>query len=476
MAGPLVEDVTMHRLRMPRPGSPAGQRTVAVLPATVLLAFLGLGAGLARGDDDWKFDVVYLKNGRTLHGLLLAETPTEIQFRCVSRKPGSHTVVIPTTLQRAEIDHLDRLPNKDRDVLSTRLKALDPTGKGEAARMASLVLEMVAWSKEGKAKGLRYESLYFILESNAAEDVVRRAAVQLEQVFGAYARFLPPRHDAAQPTTILLAQSKADYQALLRDQGRSLLNPAFYDMERNQIVCGTDLQALGERLEEKRRKHQRLLGELKDKEAELRKLFKDQVPPALLRPIQEARQEIDRINKQNDEQFQGATRLLFRTLYHEAFHAYLANFVYPPAEADVPRWLNEGLAQIFETAFIEGGELRVGHADKDRLTHAQAALARHELLSVADLLKAGPKQFVVQHASEQQSSDRCYLTSWAVAFYLTFDRRLLGTRAMDRYVQSLRQGEDVEKAFRVLVGQTPAQFERDFQDYLQRLRPNGRVK
>jgi hypothetical protein len=141
----------------------------------------------------------------------------------------------------------------------------------------------------------------------------------------------------------------------------------------------------------------------------------------------------------------------------------------------VPRWLNEGLAQIFETAFLEGGELRVGHADKVRLTQAQAALARGDLVPLVELLRSGPKQFVVQHASEQQTSDRFYLTSWAAAFYLTFDRRLLGTRGMDDYVEALHQHADPVEAFQRLVGAEPERFEKEFRQYLADLRPDGTV-
>jgi hypothetical protein len=440
----------------------------------VLLLCLALHA---RGDDDWKYDVVHLKNGHTLQGLLVEQNESEVRFRCVTRKPGSHTVVIPTTLDRAEIDSIDPLDPRDRDVLAGRLKALDPTGKGEAERMAALELKPITWGKDNKVKALRFESTHFALESNAPEEIVRRAAVQLEGVYGAYARFLPPRVESAEPTLILLLQSQADYQALLKDQGRNLLNPAFYDPAKNQIVCGTDLQKLGTDLEATRQNNQKTLADLKEKEAKLVELFKPKpVPANLLKPIQDARADVEKSTKQCEEQFQAATRQLFRTLYHEAFHAYLANFVYPPADYEVPRWLNEGLAQIFESAFVEGGELRVGHAEKGRLTAAQAALGKSDLVPIADLLKAGPKQFVVLHASDQQNSDRYYLTSWSAAFYLTFDRRLLGTKKMDEYVKSLKRGTDPTQAFADLVGQTPPQFEKEFHAYLQKLKPDGTVK
>jgi hypothetical protein len=451
---------------------PSLRRAVPML----LLAAALFAPARAAADDDWKLDVVHLKNGHTLRGLLVKQTATEIQFRCVSRKPGSHTVVIPETLERSEVSSLDLLSDKEREVLAARLKALDPTGKNEAQRMARLELTPVRWGKDGKTKALRYESTHFVLESNAPEDVVRKAAVELEQLFAAYARFLPPRRPGGQPTTILLAQSPEDYRALLRNQGRApMLNPAFYDVRRNQIVCGTDLQTIGKQLEQAGRRSRQVLQESKEREAELKRLFQNQVPPPLLRPIQEARAEVERRSRALEDQYRAATRLLFRALYHEAFHAYLANFVYPPDEAHLPRWLNEGLAQIFETAFLEGGELRVGHADKARLTQAQAALARGQLVPLIDLLRSGHQQFVVHHASELRTSDRYYLTSWAVAFYLTFDRRLLGTPAMDDYVLSLQRGADPVAAFRKLVGRDRARFEKDFQQYLAELRPDGTV-
>jgi len=70
-------------------------------------------------------------------------------------------------------------------------------------------------------------------------------------------------------------------------------------------------------------------------------------------------------------------------------------------------------------------------------------------------------------------SDRYYLASWALAFYLTFDRNLLGTPALDHYVAQLKRGTDALQAFRELTGQPLAAFERDFVAYLNRLRPEG---
>jgi hypothetical protein len=424
----------------------------------------------AASDDDWKFETIHLKTGGTLQGLIAKENSDSIVFWRVTRKPGAHTTVIVATIERREIGHVEALDDKERERLRDRLKALDPTGRGEVRRMASLTLETGDWGKNGKGQARVYRSEHFVLESNAAEDIVRRAAVRLENIYAAFTRFLPPRVESAEPTRILLARSLADYQSLLREDGQAaLVNPAFYDMAHNRICCGSELQRLGDELERVRTAHQSALAELSNTEAELNKLYKGKVPAQLLTPIRDSRFRIAQQDDRNERLFQDATVRLFGRLYHEAFHAYLANFVYPPNETDIPRWLNEGLAQIFETAIVEAGELRVGLHDKERIRRVQELLRKDQFVPLPDLLKSGPKHFLVQHATEQQSSDRYYLSAWALACYLTFERRLLGGKAMDQYVRALHRGGDPLEAFREFAGQPLPEFEKAFRRYLAKL-------
>jgi hypothetical protein len=139
----------------------------------------------------------------------------------------------------------------------------------------------------------------------------------------------------------------------------------------------------------------------------------------------------------------------------------------------MPRWLDEGLAQIFETAILEAGELRVGHADSERLKHVKEALRKNRLVTVADLLKAGPDKYLVAHANERQISDAYYLSSWALAFYLTFGQRKLGTPELNAYVRSLKNGVPEEDAFCLLVGEALPAFEESFHGYLRALQADG---
>lgn len=447
-------------------------RSVASLTASWLaLVLLGLApAQVVNGE--WKFDVLHLTNGRSVQGQLLEETSSVIRFHYVRRNPGMPTVAIVTSFDRAEVARVERLGPADRLELARRLRALKPRDRDDSVRSEQLELRPAAWGMDEKG-GLAYRSAFFELVSNARPDIIRRAALRLEEIYAAYARFVPPRHTMAPPTRIRLVRSLAEYQALLRAQGRTLANPAFYDVAANEILCASDLQRLDELLEEARRKHDAQLERIDKLEVEVRKLRKGGVRDRLARQIADGRKAIAAANEQNDTLFRAATARLFRMLYHESFHAYLANFVYREDETEVPRWLNEGLAQIFETALVEAGELRVGHADRRRLDRVKVSVRQGELLPLLDLLDAGPKHFLVEHASDQQESDRAYLTSWALAFYLTFERRLLGTPRLDAYVRLMKQGADARQAFCDLVGQPLPAFEKAFHQYLLSLRPDG---
>jgi hypothetical protein len=437
------------------------------------------------GGDDWKYDVVLRRKGPPLVGLVVEQTESQVLFKCISRQPGRPTLIFNEALPRQEIQRLDLLNDHDREQLQQRLKNLVREREQLQAHLKLLVgsapnapavdalhLEQVPWPPDPRVQARAYRSSAFVLVSTASEEVVQLSAIQFEQVYAAYARCLAPRK-TGKPTTILLTGSLTEYQALVRDTGHNFFNPAYYDVARNQIVCGSDLQRLCAERERVRQRHVMLRSDLDKQRADLQRVYNGRVPPELLAPIQEALRQIPLKERANDEAFEQARTRLFQRLYHEAFHAYLASFVYPDVE--VPRWLNEGLAQIFETAIVEVGELRVGHADKERLEAIRLALSRGTLLPTADLLRSGPRQFLVAHAAEQQASDRHYLASWGLVFYLTFERRILNTKAMDDYIAALQRHVDPLDAFRDLVGQPLPEFEKDYQQYLKNLRPDGTV-
>jgi hypothetical protein len=440
----------------------------SLVSLTLLTAFGAVAAQPPAGAE-WKFDVVRLKNGRELRGLIVRETPVNIEFQNVRRKPGRPTAVFTTTFSQSEIDSIDRLTERERELLRERVEELsrDP----ESHRTERVELAKTPWFGQPDA-GWTFRSECFELSSNAPVPIVRRAAAQLEQIYAAYQQYLPPRVTLSQPTKIELFQSQEEYAARLKAEGRRFINTAFFDPGANRILCTGDLARLSAELEKSQKQIKTHRLDLDQLQAKLERLYKGAELTRHLDPIRAAHTELDRLERLRKSEFAKATQRLFAAIYHEAFHAYLAGFVYPKP-IEMPRWLNEGLAQVFETALVEAGELRVGHADRERLTRAKEAARKKTLIPLNRLLTADAPQFLAAHDSDRGAADLHYLTAWAIAHYLTFDRRVLGSDSLDDYLRALAGGNDPEAAFAKLVGQPVADFERDFLAYLGRLQPDG---
>jgi chaperonin cofactor prefoldin len=464
----------------------------AALAAALVLSLLA-PAGRA---DEWKYDVVVLKAGappdgpRELKGLFIGyrEGAAEVEIRVIHRDEGRPTRLEPSTfkVKRTDTESIDPLDAADRAVLEGRVKALTRTPQELNKRFEKLKPEIIEidFGKAGKKKGFRYkdDGEHFILESNVTEDLFVRSAKRLALLYNAFAHTLPARHPSGKPTTILLAGTQADYQSLLRVRGLTIFHPAFYDPARNQVVCGTDLERLGTQLEQARKDNDKVAEELKKRRSDLQALYKGRIPPEVLRPLTDSEKQLAAARAANDKVFDEATRMLFARLSHESFHAYLAAFVYTGEREEMPRWLNEGLAQLYETALIEGDEVRIARPDPDRLKRARAALAAGELVPLKDMLRSGPKQFVVAHASDKETSDRYYLTSWALALYLETDAtegKGLGAKKLEDFCRATRAGEDALESFAALVGRKSddlADFETKFREHIQKVRPAPRPK
>jgi hypothetical protein len=463
-------------------------RCVLGLPLFVLLVAVAGGQPLAPPNGKWVFDELTLKNGAKFRGLILKDLPDGIEFQSVLRNPGRPTVTLTSFFAKSEIAGTRRLSKEDREALKEKLAELDPSGEGERKRMDSLELVAAEWP--GKPGGARmYDSAHFMLICTGTEELTRRSAVRLEQIYTAFARFLPPKVKDGRQTRFMLATTPEEYKALLGPLGEgNLLNPAVYDVTTNRILCGTDLKRLGDELQSARVHHGQQFESLNKYEVSVKKLYKGE-PAELarhLKSIAAERRRVFKADANNGLKFDEATARLFALLYHEAFHAYVATFVYPPLKGEdvragkgtgeLPRWLNEGLAQVFETAVVEVGELRAEWPDPDRLQRVKGWLKKKNggpLVPLGDLLTTGRDAFLASHADQKLASDRAYLTCWALAHYLTFDRRLIGTEAFNKYLVALNGGGDPRQAFAALVGKDLASFEKDWHTYLTRLQPNG---
>src|SRR5437763_16402672 len=67
---------------------------------------------------------------------------------------------------------------------------------------------------------------------------------------------------------------------------------------------------------------------------------------------------------------------LRRTLQHEAFHQFAFSAISP----DLPIWLNEGLAQLFEEALWTGNGFMLGQVPPRRIRQMKADIDAHRLI------------------------------------------------------------------------------------------------
>ncbi|HEX5443814.1 MAG TPA: DUF1570 domain-containing protein [Pirellulales bacterium] len=430
----------------------------------------------ALAGSEWAMEQVTLADGRTFQGLVQSESATSIEFMEIRRPPGKPMFLVVRPIERKDIASWKRLDRTAQEELRARLKQHKRRALVEGRRMEDLAL--AATTDEGQVLW-NYHGDFFTLESSANEVMPRRLIVRLGQIFTAYGQLLPPRTSDGARVVVRVFGSTQEYQAALAELGLRINNPAVYLADRNLILAGSEVNRFEAELAEVNRRH----GEIRhqfdvlvaDAPARVKKLGDDlkkaEVPAADRLRIVLAEQrkwtdkrraiahEIAALDRKNSARFNEVTAKMFTRLAHEAFHAYLETYVYPRRAYDVPRWLNEGLAQIFEAGLLEADSLRIDAPNLTALTNLQADLRSANPLELAELLTAGSDTFLGGHAGDAKSLSRAYYYSWGLAYYLAFEGHLLGTAAFDAYLSPAAAALAPVERFEKLVGVPLKEFQ-----------------
>lgn len=420
------------------------------------------------------FDQLVLTHGATVEGLLLSETPQELRFQFLMRRPGVRSLIFETTYDRSEVSRIIKAPEPGRTAARQLIEGLETSKKREEASIASLTLSQVPWIN-GEGKAVRYQGPYFELISTAPEELVRLICVRLNAMFGAYVSTLGKREQPTKPVRIILFPSMAEYRSYQERRGIPLLNPAIYDARTMEIVVGCDLPLRTKELQTLKSKHASDLKELLDQKKKIARHYGGQMPALLAKQLQQLQQQLQSIDAENEGAFAKLQASFFAILYHEAFHAYLDQWVYPTERYQVPRWLNEGLAQLFENAFVEIDELRIGRIDEKRLAAIQDEVRQGRFMTIRELIQSPTQQFMVRHGSDSFEASRHYQASWALAHFLALELKLLTSPAMVKYVTLPVESDEI-KRFEQLVGMPLAECEDKWKAYLLRLRTDGTLR
>lgn len=434
---------------------------------------------------EWKFDVLELKDGRVYHGLVLAEHDAEIEFAEIFRPPGRpmFAVIHPVTPQQVATKTL--VSGRERERLSARFQQFRNRARIEAGRMEDVALE---WTADERGERWTYRGPWFELESTADESMVRRCVVRAEQIFRAYRQLLPPVSQHRNGLRLLIFGSLDEYQRHLSEYGLTFASPAWFSQAENLVVAGGELNAFSQRLrqtraqnEEVRRQYKILKSSFPQRLETVIRQMKERGYSAVQieqevklrsaawqREYDEATSRLDLAAIQNEAAFAKVTGQLFAQLYHEAFHAYVENYVCGEAGITFPHWLNEGLAQIFETCQIEADSLRIDAPDRKRLAGLQNDLRGEAPLAIQDIIHSDRQKFL--NPSSDRAAQRYYLYSWGLAYYLVFDQDGLRPDAFETFLRNPKEFGPAAR-FTRLIDMPIAKFERLWREAMLAMRP-----
>ncbi len=433
----------------------------------------------------WELETIEVAGRGEVHGLIESRAEGELTFVEVVRRPGESMFLVRRwSLPEKGVKIRAELPRQKHAELAERIERFANRRNIDSSRMASL--ELAPLSREGR-RFLAYSGPWFDLWSDADDETTRKLIVRVEPMFSAFAQILPPRREPEKRLTIVIFDAVDDYRGYLHERNlEALASAAFYSRSRNEIVAGSELG-----------RYRELVAEIRDRNAALVKhyeLLEAELPAELARHSRELRAaglsteeirgelkirraawnkefealraEIAAVERRNEEAFAAVAREMLARLYHEAFHAYLENYLFPAGEYNVPRWFNEGLAQVFEAGRLEADSLRLDAPPSDQLMRLQAELRSDSPLPLAELLTAPDERFLLVHGGDR-SYARYYLYAWGLAFHLVFHENALQPERLEALFDETSQSPKEKLA--EWVGPLP-EFEARWRQAMLRMR------
>lgn len=422
-------------------------------------------------------DRLVLKDGTQLQGMLLEESPRNLEFLEINRPPGKPMFAVIHTISANKKKSLDKIEGDDRKRLERLAERLRNHTQIRAAEKDSVTLKRTKSAILETDKAWQYEGDGFVLISPLNEDMTRTFAVRVDQIFQAYEHWLPQKQKPNSPIQIVLFYSIDSYSAYLKKIGLQIDNPAVYVPHTNQVLIGTDLGSFLARLEVARAGQQAILTQWTEQEKklpddlnQLAKRLKEAgwAQDAIVAEVQTRREawqrdfkktqgQIQVIDRRNQAMLDMMMNQATQHLCHESFHAYVENYLYPQSEYEVPIWLNEGLAQLFEHAQFENGTFRIDLPPQEILASLKDRLERDNGMSLQRILQTEAGSFILFENLHEGRLD--YDVAWGLAWYLVFQKQLFSPGTLDRYVHLRNKpAPTVEETFGESVSRVQAEW------------------
>ncbi len=161
---------------------------------------------------------------------------------------------------------------------------------------------------------------------------------------------------------------------------------------------------------------------------------------------------------------------LRRTLQHEAFHQFAYNAISP----NMPVWLNEGMAQMFEEAIWTGDGFWLGQAPPRRIRQLQQDLKKSRLEHFESFIRLTPEEWAKNLHGDPERGATQYNQAWAMVYFLAHAKDENGeeryrTRLL-KLLRLLNEGKDGHAAFIAAFSANFQGFQDRFNEYASELR------
>lgn len=163
---------------------------------------------------------------------------------------------------------------------------------------------------------------------------------------------------------------------------------------------------------------------------------------------------------------------LRRTLQHEAFHQFAFSAIHP----DLPPWLNEGLATVFEEGIFLGRSFTLGQVPPRRVRQLKADMEARRLIPFTKMMGYSLDDWSAALSGEGHRGATQYNQAWAMCHFLIFASRdgqpIYRKRFLD-LLNRIHEGEKAEEAFTAAFSDNIKGFQSRFQDWAKTLEPTG---
>jgi hypothetical protein len=169
------------------------------------------------------------------------------------------------------------------------------------------------------------------------------------------------------------------------------------------------------------------------------------------------------------EEHQGRAGLR-QTLQHEAFHQFAWEMISP----NLPIWLDEGLAQIFEEGIWTGNQFLLGQVTPRRIADLQDDVRAGRFVPFRLFTTMSREQFQTRMTDPKLGRAQ-YNQAWAMTHFLIFAEDESGKprfRArLLSWLREMHEGADPQKSFESNFSSNYEGFENRFKEWASRLQP-----